>query len=153
MVEGDAPGLKRRRLTPLSFGWGSPRTRPRGTVTPPRKKREQNLDSSVCLRHHVSWSRQPLATVLVALLTDILDVFAAFILQLQGWTTFDGISRCHALIRRARTRLSTFKHHSGHCPRVLWYSRADDGTLHICMSVDRSLVSDNGGHEMLVVTG
>lgn len=70
MVEGDAPGLKRRRLTPLSFGWGSPRTRPRGTVTPPQKKREQNLDSSVCLHHHVSRSRQPLATVLVALLTD-----------------------------------------------------------------------------------
>lgn len=54
----------------------------------------------------------------MGLVTGILDVFAHFILQLQGWTTFDAISRCHALIRRARNQLSTFKHHSGHCLRT-----------------------------------
>lgn len=41
--------VKRRRLSPLRSRWGLPTTRPRGTVTPPQKKREQNLDSSVCL--------------------------------------------------------------------------------------------------------
>jgi hypothetical protein len=37
-------------------------------------------------------------------------------------------------------------------PLSTGYPIVDDGTFHICMSIDRSLVSDDG-HDMLVVTG
>lgn len=85
----------------------------------------------------------------MGLVTDILDVFAAFLLQLQGCTT---LMPSRGVMPSSAGRETSSQLSSTTQTAVYGYPRADDGTLYICMSIDRSLVSENGGHDMLAVT-